>query len=79
MTGTWRIAGVGIVLALMLGALGLRLWTIQVTESDIAADVAARNLIRVVPTPPPGEISSTATVNSSRGLRRRWPSSSTSV
>ena len=34
MTGTWRIAGVGIVLALMLGALGLRLWTIQVTESD---------------------------------------------
>ncbi|MEA3503549.1 MAG: penicillin-binding transpeptidase domain-containing protein, partial [Actinomycetota bacterium] len=53
MTGTWRIAGVGIVLALMLGALGLRLWTIQVTETDIAADVAARNLIRVVPTPAP--------------------------
>ncbi|MEA2024568.1 MAG: penicillin-binding transpeptidase domain-containing protein [Actinomycetota bacterium] len=53
MTGTWRLAGVGIVLAVMLGALGLRLWTIQVTETDEYNAEAERNLIRVVPTPAP--------------------------
>ncbi|MEA2011356.1 MAG: penicillin-binding protein 2, partial [Actinomycetota bacterium] len=53
MTGSWRLASVGIVLALMLGLLGLRLWTIQVTESDTYTAVAEQNLIRVVPTPAP--------------------------
>jgi cell division protein FtsI/penicillin-binding protein 2 len=53
MTGSWRLAGVGIVLALMLGVLGLRLWTIQVTETDTYTAVAEQNLIRVVPTPAP--------------------------
>lgn len=53
MTGTWRLAGVGIVLAVMLGVLGLRLWTIQVTETDTYTAVAEQNLIRVVPTPAP--------------------------
>ncbi len=53
MTGTWRLAGVGIVLAIMLGVLGLRLWTIQVTETDTYTAVAEQNLIRVVPTPAP--------------------------
>ena len=53
MTGTWRLAGVGIVLAVMLGVLGLRLWSIQVTETDTYTAVAERNLIRVVPTPAP--------------------------
>jgi cell division protein FtsI/penicillin-binding protein 2 len=53
MTGTWRLAGVGIVLALMLGVLGLRLWSIQVTETDTYTAVAEQNLIRVVPTPAP--------------------------
>jgi penicillin-binding protein 2 len=53
MTGSWRLAGVGIVLALMLGVLGLRLWTIQVTETDTYKAVAEQNLIRVVPTPAP--------------------------
>ncbi len=53
MTGSWRLATVGIVLALMLGVLGLRLWTIQVTETDTYTAVAEQNLIRVVPTPAP--------------------------
>ncbi len=53
MTGTWRLAGVGVVLAVMLGVLGLRLWTIQVTETETYAAEAERNLIRVVPTPAP--------------------------
>jgi cell division protein FtsI/penicillin-binding protein 2 len=53
MTSTWRLAGVGIVLAVMLGALGLRLWSIQVTETDTYTAVAEQNLIRVVPTPAP--------------------------
>ena len=53
MTGTWRLAGVGVVLAVMLGVLGLRLWTIQVTETDTYTAEAERNLIRVVPTPAP--------------------------
>jgi cell division protein FtsI/penicillin-binding protein 2 len=53
MTGTWRLAGVGVVLAVMLGVLGLRLWTIQVAETDTYAAEAERNLIRVVPTPAP--------------------------
>ncbi len=53
MTGTWRIAAVGVVLAVMLGALGLRLWTIQVTETDVYTAEAERNLIRVVSTPAP--------------------------
>ncbi len=52
-TSTWRLAGVGLVLAVMLGVLGLRLWTIQVTETDTYTAVAAQNLIRVVPTPAP--------------------------
>ena len=53
MTGNWRLAGVGIVLAVMLSVLGLRLWTIQVTETDTYTAVAEQNLIRVVPTPAP--------------------------
>ena len=53
MNGTWRLASVGLLLAAMLGALGLRLWSIQVTETDEYSAVAERNLIRVVPTPAP--------------------------
>ncbi len=53
MNGTWRLAGVGVILAVMLGVLGLRLWSIQVTETDEYTAVAERNLIRVVPTPAP--------------------------
>lgn len=53
MNGTWRLAGVGLILAAMLGVLGLRLWAIQVTETDEYTAVAERNLIRVVPTPAP--------------------------
>jgi cell division protein FtsI/penicillin-binding protein 2 len=53
MNGTWRLASVGLLLAAMLGALGLRLWSIQVTETDEYTAVAERNLIRVVPTPAP--------------------------
>jgi cell division protein FtsI/penicillin-binding protein 2 len=53
MTGTWRLAGIGVLLAVMLGALGLRLWAIQVTETDKYTAVAERNLIRVVTTPAP--------------------------
>ena len=53
MTGTWRLAGVGLVLAVMMAGLGLRLWSIQVTETDRYNAEAERNLVRVVPTPAP--------------------------
>ncbi|MEN8233961.1 MAG: penicillin-binding transpeptidase domain-containing protein [Actinomycetota bacterium] len=53
MNGTWRLAGVGLVLAALLGVLGLRLWTIQVTETAGYIAEAERNLIRVVSTPAP--------------------------
>ena len=53
MTGTWRLAGVGLVLAAMMAGLGLRLWSIQVTETDRYNEEAERNLVRVVPTPAP--------------------------
>lgn len=51
--GTWRLATVGLVLAAMMATLGLRLWTIQVTDTDYYAVEAERNLIRMVPTPAP--------------------------
>ena len=53
MNGTWRLAGVGLVLAVMMAGLGLRLWSIQVTETDRYNAEAERNLVRVVPTPAP--------------------------
>ena len=53
MIGTWRLAAVGLVMAVMLGALGLRLWAIQVTETEDYNAEAERNLVRVVPTPAP--------------------------
>ncbi|MGB5379575.1 MAG: penicillin-binding transpeptidase domain-containing protein [Acidimicrobiia bacterium] len=53
MIGTWRLAGVGLIMAVMLGGLGLRLWAIQVTETEDYNAEAERNLVRVVPTPAP--------------------------
>jgi cell division protein FtsI/penicillin-binding protein 2 len=53
MIGTWRLASVGLVMAVMLGGLGLRLWAIQVTETEDYTAEAERNLVRVVPTPAP--------------------------
>lgn len=53
MNGTWRLATVGLVMAVMMGALGLRLWSIQVTETDEYTAEAERNLVRLVPTPAP--------------------------
>ena len=53
MIGTWRLAGVGLVMAVMLGGLGLRLWAIQVTETEDYTAEAERNLVRVVATPAP--------------------------
>jgi len=53
MTGTWRLAGIGLILAAMMAGLGLRLWSIQVTETDRYNAEAERNLVRVVPTPAP--------------------------
>ncbi len=53
MNGTWRLAGVGLVMAVMMAALGLRLWSIQVTETNRYNAEAERNLVRVVPTPAP--------------------------
>jgi len=53
MNGTWRLAGVGLVMAVMMAALGLRLWSIQVTETNRYTTEAERNLIRVVQTPAP--------------------------
>jgi cell division protein FtsI/penicillin-binding protein 2 len=53
MIGSWRLAGVGLLLAALLGVLGIRLWTIQVTETVGYAEVAESNLVRLVPTPAP--------------------------
>jgi cell division protein FtsI/penicillin-binding protein 2 len=53
MIGTWRLAGVGLVMAVMLAGLGLRLWAIQVTETEDYSAEAERNLVRVVSTPAP--------------------------
>jgi cell division protein FtsI/penicillin-binding protein 2 len=53
MNGTWRLATVGLVMAVMMAALGLRLWSIQVTETDQYTAEAERNLVRLVPTPAP--------------------------
>ncbi|MEN8113046.1 MAG: penicillin-binding transpeptidase domain-containing protein [Actinomycetota bacterium] len=53
MTGAWRLAGVGLVLAALLAALGVRLWTIQVTETAQYDAVAQQNLVRFVHTPAP--------------------------
>ena len=53
MIGTWRLAGVGLIMAVMLAGLGLRLWAIQVTETEDYSAEAERNLVRVVSTPAP--------------------------
>ena len=52
-TATWRIVVVGAVLAGMLGVLGLRLWTLQVTGVEEYQARAESNQIRLVNTPAP--------------------------
>ena len=52
-TPTWRIAVVGGVLAAMLGVLGIRLWTVQVTGVEEYRARAENNQIRLVNTPAP--------------------------
>ena len=50
---TWRIVVVGGVLAAMLGVLGIRLWTVQVTGVEEYRARAENNQIRLVNTPAP--------------------------
>ena len=52
-TATWRIVLVGAVLAGMLGVLGLRLWTLQITGVEEYQARAESNQIRLVNTPAP--------------------------
>jgi cell division protein FtsI/penicillin-binding protein 2 len=53
MTNTMRIGVVGVVFAALLGVLGVRLWTMQVTEVYAYEDRAERQQVRVVTTPAP--------------------------
>jgi cell division protein FtsI/penicillin-binding protein 2 len=50
---SWRIVVVGGVLAAMLGVLGLRLWTLQITGVEEYQGRAESNQIRLVNTPAP--------------------------
>jgi cell division protein FtsI/penicillin-binding protein 2 len=52
-TSTWRIVVVGGVLAAMLGVLGIRLWTLQITGVEGYRARAENNQIRLVNTPAP--------------------------
>ena len=52
-TGSWRIVMVGGVLAAMLGLLGLKLWTLQVTGVAEYQAQAENNQVRLVNTPAP--------------------------
>ena len=53
MTPTWRIVTVGAILAAMLGILGIRLWTLQVSGVEEYRARAENNQIRLVNTPAP--------------------------
>ncbi len=53
MNSSWRIVLVGAVLAAMLGLLGLRLWTVQVTGALEYEARARSNQVRLVNTPAP--------------------------
>jgi cell division protein FtsI/penicillin-binding protein 2 len=53
MTNTMRIGVVGAVFATLLGVLGVRLWTMQVTEVYGYEERAANQQVRVVTTPAP--------------------------
>ena len=53
MTNTMRIGVVGLVFAALLGVLGVRLWTMQVTEVFAYEERAASQQVRVVTTPAP--------------------------
>ena len=48
-----RLGFVGIVFAALLATLGLRLWTMQVTEASAYEERAERQQVRVVTTPAP--------------------------
>ena len=52
-TPTWRIVSVGAILAAMLGVLGIRLWSLQVTGVEEYRARAESNQIRLVNTPAP--------------------------
>ena len=53
MTNTVRIGVVGIVFAVLLAILGLRLWTMQVSGAEAYEERALKQQVRVVPTPAP--------------------------
>lgn len=53
MTGGWRLGALGLVFAVLFGVLGLRLWTIQVTETESYTEQALQNQVRIVRTPAP--------------------------
>ncbi|GMQ93667.1 MAG: hypothetical protein BMS9Abin12_1147 [Acidimicrobiia bacterium] len=53
MTNTMRVGVVGIVFATLLAVLGIRLWTMQVSEVYAYEALAAKQQVRVVTTPAP--------------------------
>ncbi len=53
MTNTMRIGVIGIVFAALLAVLGLRLWTMQVTEAHAYEERAAAQQVKVITTPAP--------------------------
>lgn len=53
MTGSVRLGVLGLIIAAFLGILGLRLWTMQVTEAQAYEDRAQNNQVRVIFTPAP--------------------------
>ncbi len=53
MTNTMRVGVVGLVFAALLGVLGLRLWTMQVTEANAYGEQAEKQQVRVVTAPAP--------------------------
>lgn len=53
MTNTTRIGVVGVVFAMLLVILGLRLWTMQITQVEAYEERAASQQVRVVSTPAP--------------------------
>jgi len=53
MTNTVRIGVVGVVFGVLLAVLGLRLWTMQVTEAYAYEERALKQQVRVVPAPAP--------------------------
>jgi cell division protein FtsI/penicillin-binding protein 2 len=53
MTNTMRVGVIGIVFGVFLGVLGIRLWTMQVTEVNAYEEKAEQQQVRVVTTPAP--------------------------